>query len=53
VFLPYADDLRNIGSVRPTERELVSRGLLSSAKMVCNALELKDFDLRNFEDPSL
>lgn len=53
VFLPYADDFRNLGSVRPNEQEKVSRGLLSSAKILCNALEIQDFDLRNFEDPSL
>ncbi|KAL4483805.1 hypothetical protein ABPG72_006180 [Tetrahymena utriculariae] len=53
IFLPYADDQRNLGSIRPQQKEEVSRNLLNAAKMMCNALDLANFDFRNFEDPSL
>jgi len=52
VFLPYADDIRGLDSVKSEGRE-VSRELLNIGKILVNALTISDFDCTNFEDPSI
>ena len=52
IFLPYADDIRGLDTVKKEGHE-VSRELLNITKILVNALTLNEFDCANFEDPSI
>ncbi|EGR31314.1 ku p70 DNA helicase, putative [Ichthyophthirius multifiliis] len=54
ISLPYSDDMRDLTKVVQHEEKVeVNNNLINCAKMICNALEIHNFDVRNFEDPGL
>ncbi|CAD8142730.1 unnamed protein product [Paramecium pentaurelia] len=52
IFLPYADDIRGLSSVKQEGAD-ITRQTLNAAKILVNALTIQDFDCSNFEDPSI
>lgn len=52
VFLPFADDVRKLATVKPTEKTPVDRNQVINAKLLIKSLTT-EFDARNFENPDL
>ncbi len=54
IVLPFADDIVNfVGNKTESLPAEISRELLGVTKLLINNLTIKDFDFRNFENPSL
>lgn len=54
IILPYADDIANFaGNKTIVKPESVSSELIQVTKLLINNLTVKNFDLRDFENPSL
>ncbi|EGR34734.1 hypothetical protein IMG5_003060 [Ichthyophthirius multifiliis] len=53
IFLPYGDEINKIPTLKQRKKNLVSIEMLKVTQLLINGLEIKDFDLRNFEDPQL
>ena len=52
VFLPFADDIRKLATVKPESKVDVDRNQIVNAKLLIKSLST-DFDCRNFENPNL
>lgn len=52
IFLPFADDVRKLAAVKPTQKTPVNRNQVVNAKLLIKSLST-DFDCRNFENPNL
>jgi len=52
VFLPFADDIRKLATVKPDSKPDVDRNQVVNAKLLIKSLSA-EFDCRNFENPNL